>query len=456
MYPFQTHNKQPIWPCRWSLLLGLLLFNSAQAQHPLLEEYARMGLEANLGLKQQVLTEDRAKEAIKQSRGLFMPTLSAEGRYTERYGNVINFGQILNPALAALNTLTGGNNFPTDLALSLPLKQESKLKLTQPIFNPIIYYNYKLTQTLAQGAGATTGTHKRQVVADVKNAYLNYAKANRVVGLLEKTLQMLRENLRVSERLVANDKVTADATYRARAELSDVEQQKADAEKNRDLAQQYLNYLLNRPAIAEIKMLEDSVLTSPFTTAEERTAQQALEKREEFGQLRYGLRAQNYAIKLASANYLPTLGAAVESGIQGDYYNFSKGQNYTLASVQLQWTIFSGLQNRSRTRQAKLELERLKTREQELQSQIGLQVRQAYLDAQVAYKAIRTAGNRLAAAEKSFELVEKRYAQGVINQVEYINARTSYTNAGINQILTKYDYLQKYVALERAAALYEL
>lgn len=431
----------------------------AQAQSPVLEKYVQMGLEANLGLQQQRLTYDKSVEAVRQNKGLYMPTLSAEARYTERYGNVIDFGQFINPVFSTLNTLTASNNFPTGVEVKLPLAQETKLKLTQPIFNPAIHFNYKLNKALAASTKAQTSATARQLVADIKTAYLNYNKTVRVVGLYEKTLNLLKENLRVSESLVANQRATADVVYTARAELSNVEQQKADAEKNRDLAQQFFNFLLNRDSDAAIELMVDSNIVSPFganTIGEKNAQQQALTGREELNQLKFGIEASKQAVNVSRTNFLPTIGAAIETGIQGNYYNFKSTQNYTLASLQLQWNIFTGFQNSSKRKQALLETQRLRTREEELRQQINLQVRQAYKEGDVAWRAIATANSRLNAAEKSFQIIEKKYAQGVAPQIDYINARTAYTNAGINHIITVYDYFLKYVQLERAAALYTL
>jgi outer membrane protein len=83
-------------------------------------------------------------------------------------------------------------------------------------------------------------------------------------------------------------------------------------------------------------------------------------------------------------------------------------------------------------------------------------VRQAYDAAVVARDAIGTAEARLAAARRSFELVRRRYEEGLASQVEFIDARTAYTNADLNRVVTVYRYAIRYVDLERAAALREL
>lgn len=49
-----------------------------------------------------------------------------------------------------------------------------------------------------------------------------------------------------------NDKITVDVVYRAKAEVSEIEQKLLEANNNRELAQSYFNFLLNKPLESEI------------------------------------------------------------------------------------------------------------------------------------------------------------------------------------------------------------
>ena len=71
----------------------------------------------------------------------------------------------------------------------------------------------------------------------------------------------------------------------------------------------------------------------------------------------------------------------------------------------------------------------------------------------MARAAITTAEARLAAAERSFALVRRRWEEGLASQVEFLDARTAYTSADLNRVLTVYRYATRYVDFERAAAL---
>jgi outer membrane protein TolC len=54
-------------------------------------------------------------------------------------------------------------------------------------------------------------------------------------------------SLRLNQKLLDNQKITADVVYAAKADLADTELKVAEAEKNRTVAAAYFNFLLNKP-----------------------------------------------------------------------------------------------------------------------------------------------------------------------------------------------------------------
>src|SRR3990170_4958819 len=99
----------------------------AQASDPLAAVVAE-ALRNNLGLAQEDLAVERAEAGLREARGRFLPSLTLDSRYSEQTGT-LNLGNFVNPAYGALNQLTGTNQFPTDLDVTLPLAHESRLRL---------------------------------------------------------------------------------------------------------------------------------------------------------------------------------------------------------------------------------------------------------------------------------------------------------------------------------------
>ena len=123
-----------------------------------------------------------------------------------------------------------------------------------------------------------------------------------------------------------------------------------------------------------------------------------------------------------------------------------------MASLVLQWNLFNGFQDKSKRTQALLDKSRLETQLLELEKKIMLQVQEACDNLIVAHKSIISADDRLNSTKKSFKIIGKKYEQGMAPQIEYLNARTAFTNAEINQIIVKYDYCIKWAEFERVVA----
>src|SRR5256712_2661544 len=219
-------------------LVGVLLAGAPaalEAQRPdPLGHLVTEALRTSLGLEGERLAERRVAAEVREARGLFFPSLGLQSRYS-RLGGVPNIGDLINPAYATLNQLTGTNRFPTNINFALPQRHESRLELVQPLFNAGILANYAAARARADGQRMQLAAAARQLAGDVQIAYLQEASARRAVEIYEATLVLVPANERVAERLLGARSATPEAVFRARAERADVEQQLAEA-RGRQLA----------------------------------------------------------------------------------------------------------------------------------------------------------------------------------------------------------------------------
>ena len=118
----------------------------------------------------------------------------------------------------------------------------------------------------------------------------------------------------------------------------------------------------------------------------------------------------------------------MDYGFQGSDYRFGADDDFAVASLVVQWNAFNGGQTGARRQQARIEADRARAGRAQAEQQIELQVRTAYRSAEVARGAIATAEDRLAAARRTYELVERRYQEGIAAQIELIDARTAFTS----------------------------
>jgi outer membrane protein len=443
------------------LILGPAL---AAASSDVLDLYIEEALENNLALKQREFSLERSLAALAEARGLFLPSVDLTSRYTRAGGGRtvdIPVGDLVNPIYMTLNELLQENRFPTNLPnISEPFireeEQESRVRIAQPIFQPSVYFNYRIRSSLASAERAARDRYRQHLVRDVKVAYFNYLKTLKLVDLYVGTELLLKENLRVSESLFKNEKATMDVVFRARAELSHLEQEKLESARNRDLARAYFNLLLNRSLDTTVEVVDAQEIPRDRLLDRADIETEALGRRYELMELRFGIEAAKHGVRLSKAGFLPNLVAAYDYGYLGEGYRFNDEHDFWMGSLVLEWNLFSGLQRKARIDRARAEERRLEAQIGELERMIALEVRRTYDDLVVAEKSIASAEARLKSAEKTFDIVSKKYREGISPQIEFIDARTMLTQAEINLIVTTYDYHIRYAELERAAAMYEV
>ncbi len=447
-------------PLRRALLAALLgaapLGAQGAAPSPL-DALVREGLAANPGLRARDHEVARDRAAVREADGRWLPSAAIAARHTERYGQVINVGSLVNPAYGALNELLGRPAFPTDIDVRLPLKQEATLRLEQPLWQPRIVEGRRIARAGADATVAGRAAARRQLAADIRLAYLQVARAERAHAILAATVPLLDEAERVAERLLTAGTVTPDNVLRARAERSAVVQQRDQARQLADAARRQLNLLVGRPIDAPLALVPDDALpfAARFAAIDDSAAlvDRALAEREELHQLD---RARDVALgqaRLARGAFLPSVGLAVDYGFQGNRIRAGRGTDFALASIALSWNLFNGGQDRARVEQAHAEAAAVAARRADAARQVELQVRIALDAARVARTAIGTATDRAVAARRTFELVQRRHAQGLAPQLELLDARTALTAAELGLLVTTYDFHARVVELDRAAAL---
>jgi outer membrane protein TolC len=436
--------------------VGALLVPPAAAQSTAqLDGIVAEALRNNLGLAQESLAVERAEAGVREARGRFFPELELGARYSEQSGT-LDLGSLVNPAYDALNQITGGARFPTDLDLTFPMRHETRLRLSQPLFDASVLAGHSVARHTRDGQQLEHGAAARRLAAEAQAAYLEVGAARSARRTWEATLELVTESERVARRLVDAGRATPDQVLRAEADKSDVRQQLDEARRTEDAAQRAFNRILRRPLDEPVVELPDSLLRFDLALSEEQAVASALARREELPRTDAGIRAAEAGVRLATAAYLPTLAVAVDYGFQGSDLGFNADDDFAVASLVLGWRISLGGSDGARRSAAKADAERLRLRRAELEDLVRLDVRQAYDAAVVARDAIATAEARLAAARRSFELVRRRYEEGLATQVEYLDARTAFTTAELNRSATVYRYAIRYVDLERAAALRDL
>ncbi len=443
-----------------AVLAGLLILQcmaglDAGAQNPVLQAYISEGLRSNQGLKQKQLDYSSNLAALKEAKGLFLPDLSFNARYTVADGGrTIEFpvGDLMNPVYSTLNTLTGTQAFPQieneTFPFYRPHEQETKLTLVQPIFSTDIIHNYRIQKQYSEIARIDVDRYKRELIKEITKAYYGYQKAHNLVFLADTTISLVRENLRVSQRLFENDKVTIDAVYRSESELSKVEVQRAQAYNMLEASRAYFNFLLNRSLDATIELVAGQPV--PVDVSLEEASLLAMQNRDELNQIEQYRLLNQRVTSLHRGKNVPGLFGVVDYGFQGEDYSFTGEDDFVMASIVMKWNLFQGTANHRKVQQSKIEGEKLKTLYAETQQQIRLEVINHYYALRAAYESVQSARKQTRSALRAYDLINRKYREGQSSLLELIDARTSLTSAAANSIIAQSEYFSRQADFEYA------
>jgi outer membrane protein len=448
-------------------MVALLLATSSVAHaKPLgevIDAYVDEGLRSNLSLQSQTLEVERNLAALDAAQARFLPAFALEARYTRADGGreiSIPVGTLLNPAYATLNELLAAQGqaprFGTIEDQSIPFirerEQDTRVTVRQPIYAPAIPAAVRAQSAQLEASELGRIALARKLKRDITVGYLDWLRATHAVQIVQASLALLQENLRVNESLFRNGKVTEDQVLRARAELLAVEQQLRDAQNTGTQAQSYLNFLLNRSLSEPLEIAEvnGQMQRTAHDLGSLRAA--AITNRPEIAQLDRTVKVAESQIQIARSDLKPTLSLGVDAGTQGEQYEFGRGSNFATVSLLLNWQFFDGGANRAQVRGARAVARQAATRRDEISRQIQLEVQQA-LDRLVTTTAsLDTAQARVEAARAAFRIASRKRDEGVINQVEFIDSRSTLVGAELNLNVTTFDVFARQAELDYATA----
>ncbi len=426
-------------------------------------------LSANLELDGASAGVSERLAALDQARARYLPSLDFSARYSRADGGrTIDFpvGDLLNPVYATLNQLTGSARFQgvanQEINFQRTREQDTKVSLTQPLYDPRITAARAAAQSQYESAAAGRAALAGRIERDMREGYYRWLQARAQIEILDATLELATENRRVNDSLFRNGKITRDLVFRAEADQLEVEQSRLGARNAERLAQSYVNLLRNAPfdRALPVAAVDDADVERLRASLAGRSAQTglglaslqetAVRQRSELRQLDAVADAAAAGERLARASFKPRLAFALDAGTQGETYGVGSDDRYVLASLVLRFNLFSGGADQAGVAGARA-VGREAHASRTLQEQtIRFEVQQALQDLDLTQASLGTAARRVDAAAGAFRIASRKRDLGQINQSEFIDSRRALTDAQLNLNVTRFAALGSLAELEYA------
>jgi len=433
---------------RLLLIIFITLPLSLLQSQSILDRYVEEAINNNLSVKEKKLLEQRelysleraGKEAGPEVRLLTSYTLAAGGRTIE-----LPVGDLLNDVYSSLENLTG-EDFPRVENQSVDLLPNNfydfRFRITQPILQPEIKYNKLIQQEEVNLAGLMTDQTTRDLVRDVKTAYLQWMRAHDAIEIIDQGAVLLTENKRITESLIRNGSGLPSALIRIEAEITNVEAQRQRVVNDMANAAAYFNFLLERPGESVIEV--DSFPSVPQLPDSLNVA-----TREELQQIKTTNQIQSLALTLEEKHFAPRLGVQVDLGSQDFIDDWGP---YVLGGVQLEIPIWDNKKSSLKRQEWEASIASVDTRYQytreAYETQLTAEIRS--LESDLAIYNSYTAS--LNSNQRYYTETARRYKEGLSNYIELLDARTEITNTKLLQNLAKYQAWIRQVNIERISA----
>ncbi len=443
-----------------SLFLLLMPFACILGQKSILDEYIEMGFQQNIVVQQKLISAEKALLSLQSAQSLYQPTFAFQGGYqTGEGGRSISFpvGDMLNPVYATLNQLTKSSAFPqiANVETNFFPRNFYDVKLTSvmPIYNRDISINKEIQSQTLGIQKADIQVYKRELVKNIKTAYLNYLMAHKAIGIYQNGLLLAQEGKKINEKLLANGKGLPAYILRSENEVVQIASQLSEAEKQAESAKMYFNFLLNRELQTEIK-----------TNFDEQEALDILKKnqiaevdqREELGMLKQAISLQQSVVKMNESFYLPKLNGYLNLGSQSSNWDFNQKSTYYLLGMQVDIPIFSGKRNLNKIKQSAMDVDMAKKSLDLTSKQVSLALQIAQKNLTQTWMAFRASQKQIDVANTYQKLIDKGYKEGVNTYIETLDARSQWTNAHLVLNINQFKILIAAAQVEREAASYPL
>ncbi len=426
------------------VLLGFLVVgtSSAWARELSLEEAVRLARERHASVLAAKAEEEAASHRLAEAKGFRLPSLRFDEVFIRTDSPAEAFALKLNQErFSFASFMTTDPNRPKKLDTAI-----SRLELQLPL-----YTGGELASRIAQaGRFAESKTlarewAERQAALAAAEAYVMLAQAQEYVALLQKARDTVAAHVALAKAYVEQGMLVEAEYLRAQVELSRLEDLLAQAQGQEAVAQAHLAFRLGLDQNQRFELRPLQLPAGPTGSLEDYLA--TAETRPDLRAAAAMVKAAELETQVKKAAFLPKAGLVARADWVDDQLFGTHGDSTTLMAV-LGLNIFAGGSHRAALAAARAEARAGGQQLGFARQGVALEVRQAYVEAQVALSRVETARKALRAAYEVERVTTERFRQGVVKMIDLLDADTARREAETRELVAR---AEAHLALFRLA-----
>jgi outer membrane protein len=421
-----------------TLLLSLTMFVNGYSQQAIddsltLQQAVKLTL-TNQPLLKQAAEEINAAEAkIKEQNSYYYPRVNGNISYT-RIGPIptIEFGGIG-------FTLAPDNNYDAHISASQLVydfgKRDALLDLVK---------SYKLSSE------DKLNLIKNNLSYQAVQAFYTILFTEKSIKVKDEQINTLKKHIELANKKVQSGSATDFDVLTTEVRVASAENQKIDLENALYKEKIYLKSLLGWSSDKELNLSgKFKIDTSLFNS--ESLIQEAFQKRVEMKLARDAEKSAMVTKQVASLTDKPTLSIIASYGFKNGYEpNLDVLRGNWAAGINASIPIFNGNLRDAKVEEADANLKSSSAKILELERTIKSQVEQAATNLKASRSKIKTSELQVKQAKDAVSRAEVRYRDGVITNLDLIDAETSLAEAELLRLRVSYENIVNTYSLMQA------
>lgn len=418
------------------LIFSSLIPLPAGGEEPIvldLEDCVARALENNRTVQAGKETVNNALAQINETRALAWPEVTANADYTY-IGNVKSYA--FGPTTFALEQ----DNYRLGL------------NLDQKLYAPEVFEAIKASKSYARQSEMEFVIVKVDAVAEVKKAYYYYLYTKAMIAVSEESVAQLKRHVSDVRSRYDVGLATDFDVLRAEVQLANSIPGLTRNKNAFVLAEKTLKSQLAIEREENIQ-IEGRLEYVPMEINIDEALKIAFARRPEIAFLDYSIKNLEHNVEVSRKESYPSLSLNGSYAYANDDIDLSGEAKWATSwsvGLNLKVTLFDGWGNRARIVQKSTDVKKAKIQKNELMSSIDIEVRTALSHMAEMRALIRSQEKNIENATRAFEIAETGNLNGVVTELELLDAQLAMTEARSNYKEAVYNWLVALTDLERA------
>jgi outer membrane protein len=428
-------------------ITALLIARAGAAEGPLTLEAS-----IDIALKNSTIIHS-AKEGVQGATAQrreaitgFLPKFNTSYNYTRLNEAPFSRFQGLPAPLTSLN----GTEIPAGTQNNYNWSIEAR----QPVFTGGgLIANYQANKIGEDAALQEEIARKQDVVQEVKIVYYDILRTQKILETARQSVEMLTAHRDVAQNYFHVGMIPKNDLLHAEVELANGRQTLIKAQNAVELTKARFNTVLKRKIFAPVEII-DVLKYQPFDKQLDECYEVALKNRPELKIVTLKAAQAGKLVRVAQSEYLPTV------SLVGNYTRF--GDNPSLSGSDFKdaeswyvmgvasWNFWEWGKTKFRVDASRAKENQALDAVKELNDQIVLEIKNAYLMLQEAEKQIAVSKQVIEQAEENYRISEERYKERVATSTEVLDAQTLLTRAKSDYANALGDYNVNYARMEKS------